>query len=103
MKIAIRLSCVAAAGFALAAGFADAQDGVVIDRPPPGEGSDPWLGGGDVYVDPTYFDGDPTGGACFYETMGGDGIAIASELGFTVSEVYEGSCVADPGEANGLF
>jgi subtilisin family serine protease len=103
MKIAIRLSCVAAAGFALAAGSAGADEGVIRDPPPADGASGPAADGNDVYFDASYFDGDPTGGACFYETMGGDGIAIASELGFTVSEVYEGSCVADPGEANGLF
>jgi hypothetical protein len=103
MKTAIRVSCVAAAGFALAAGSADADEGVVRDPPPTdGESGSSPLG---EYgpADELYFAGDPTGGACFYETMGGDGIEIASELGFTVSEVYDGSCVADPGESNGLF
>jgi subtilase family protein len=102
MSIAIRLTCVAAGALALASGSAaarnDVQDGWV-----PGGVFEPATSGTYGSADGSYFVGDPTGGAIFYETMGGDAMAIASELGFDVTEVYQGSCVADPGEANGPF
>lgn len=105
MTIAIRLSCVALAALALASGSAGAGDGMVDGRPPEGGAFDPGLPVDGGYFPDSYsywFDGDPTGGAVFYETMGGGATEIASGLGFDVVELYDGFCVAEPGEANGL-
>ena len=104
MKIAIRLSCVVAA--ALAAGSATADNGLsdfpgpldgVVDGPAGLPFDDGWQ------FDEYAVDGDPTGGAVFYETLGGDAMAIAQTFGFDVIEVYEGSCVAEPTDGVGLW
>jgi subtilisin family serine protease len=101
MKIAIRLSCLAAA--ALAAGSDAAENEPRAGVPKQGCAFDEtayWEG---WYGDPFAYGSDPTGGAVFYETMGGDASAIASELGFEVTEVYGGLYVADPTATNGMF
>lgn len=101
MKIAIRLSGVAAAALVLAAGSATAKVPGRVQLRRDFAGSAPFPPA--TYADDSWFEGDPTGGAVFYETMGGDASAIASALGFDVTEVYEGSCVADPTDGNGMF
>ena len=104
MKIAIRLSCVAAA--ALAAGSATAGNGLPDGPAQPGgvfDGGMPLEPVDGVEFGGYAIDGDPTGGAIFYETLGGDAMAIAQTFGFEVTEVYEGSCVAEPTDGVGLW
>src|SRR6185295_16995592 len=46
---------------------------------------------------------DPTGGAMFLDTSGGDASEIASSMGFDVTWLYGGYCVADPGAETSAF
>jgi subtilisin family serine protease len=106
--IARRLAPAAAAVVLVVGAAASAHDA----RPNPGGPTDdssyPWFPYGDPNdlppdAWPPTFDADLTGGAVFLDTSNGDAMDVASSMGFDVQRLYDGVCVADPGDATGMF